>query len=169
MEDLEAATLPLTRFHIRSGANRGGVTVGLDPDDAQSILIRFLDADGVDIDEATQRKIERLFYREDLRRVPGDEVGDIDFPSRTAELYTAALIGGVDLSALREAHFKLVLDYGFGTASLVMPSVLAKLGSEVLALNPLMSTVGVIGFDRQVHARATSPILCAPQARTSGP
>lgn len=159
VEDLEATTLPLTRFHIRTGANRGGMTVGLDPDDSQSVLIRFLDANGIDIDEATQRKIERLFYREDLRRVPGDEVGDIDFPSRTAELYTAALIGGVDLSALREAHFKLVLDYGFGTASLVMPSVLAKLGSEVLAINPLMSTVGVIGFDRDTHAANVADLV----------
>ncbi|HLX78657.1 MAG TPA: sugar phosphate nucleotidyltransferase [Acidimicrobiales bacterium] len=159
VEDLEAATLPLTRFHIRSGSNRGGVSVGLDPDDSQSVLIRFLDSNGVDIDDATKRRIERLFYREDLRRVPGDEVGDIDFPSRTAELYTAALVGSVDLSALREAHFKLVLDYGFGTASLVMPSVLAKLGTEVLAINPLMSTVGVIAFDRAVHAQNVADLV----------
>ena len=32
------------------------------------VEIRFFDADGRDIDEATQRKIERLLYREDYRR-----------------------------------------------------------------------------------------------------
>ncbi|MGB9112329.1 MAG: sugar phosphate nucleotidyltransferase [Acidimicrobiales bacterium] len=164
VEDLEAAPLPLTRFHIRSGANRGGVTVGLDPDDSQSVVIRFLDSDGVDVDDSTKRKIERLFYREDLRRVLGDEIGDIDFPSRTAELYTAALMSGVDQKALRQARFKLVLDYGFGTASLVMPSVLSKIGAEVLAINPMLSTVGAMAFDRMASARNVADLVRASGA-----
>ena len=159
VEDLEAAPLPLTRFHIRSGANRGGVTVGLDPDDSQSVTIRFLDAEGVDVDDATKKKIERLFYREDLRRVLGDEIGDIDFPSRTAELYTAALMSGIDQKALREARFKLVLDYGFGTSSLVMPSVLSKIGAEVLAMNPMVSTAGAMAFDRMASAAAVADLV----------
>ena len=98
----------------------------------------------------------------------GDEIGDIDFPARTAELYTAALTSSVDLSAVRQSHFKLVLDYGFGTASLVMPSVLAKLGGEVLVINPLVSTVGMIGFDRDVHAEAPRRTSSARRAPTSG-
>jgi mannose-1-phosphate guanylyltransferase / phosphomannomutase len=159
VEDLEAATLPLTRFHIRAGANRGGVTVGLDPDDPQSVLIRFLDAEGLDIDDATKRKIERLFYREDLRRVLGDEIGDIDFPARTAELYTATLMSGIDQKALKAARFKMVLDYGFGTSSLVMPSVLSKIGAEVLAMNPMLSTVGLINFDRAASAATVAELV----------
>jgi len=152
VEDLEAATLPLTRFHIRSGPNQGGITVGLDRDDPHSIVIRFLDADGLDVDEATQRRIERLFYREDLRRVLAEEIGDIDFPARIVELYTAALTSSIELAPLREARLKLVLDYAYGAASLVMPSVLAKLGADVLVVNPLVSTVGMLGFDREVSA-----------------
>ncbi|MGA8296016.1 MAG: sugar phosphate nucleotidyltransferase [Acidimicrobiales bacterium] len=159
VEDLEAAPLPLTRFHIRSGANRGGVAVGLDPDDPQFVVIRFLDAEGVDIDDSTKRKIERLFYREDLRRVLGDEIGDIDFPSRTAELYTASLMSAIDQKAMKSARFKLVLDYGFGTASLVMPSVLSKISAEVLAMNPMVSTVGVMGFDRLASASAVAEFV----------
>ena len=34
-----------------------------------------------------------------------------------------------------------MLDYSYGAASIVMPSVLAKLGAEVLAVNPFASTV----------------------------
>jgi mannose-1-phosphate guanylyltransferase/phosphomannomutase len=165
VEDLEAATLPLTRFHIRSGANQGGVTVGLDRDDPESIVIRLLDADGVDVDEATQKRIERLFYREDLRRVLADEIGDIDYPARMVELYTAALTSSVELESLREAHFKLVLDYAYGTASLVMPGVLAKLGADVLVVNPLVSTVGMLGFERAVSAARLSELVRASGAQ----
>ena len=159
VEDLEAATLPLTRFHIRTGPNRGGLAVGLDREDPQSVVIRFLDADGVDVDEATEKRIERLFYREDLRRVLGEEIGDIDFPARSAELYTAALTSSIELQPLRDAHLKLVLDYAYGTASLVMPNVLAKLGADVLVVNPLVSTVGMLGFDRQRSAARLSELV----------
>jgi mannose-1-phosphate guanylyltransferase/phosphomannomutase len=159
VEDLEVATLPLTRFHVRSGPNQGGVAVGLDRDDPQLVVIRFLDADGVDVDEATEKQVERLFYREDLRRVRAEEIGDIDFPARVVELYATALTSSIDLEPLRETRLKLVLDYSYGAASLVMPNVLAKLGADVLVVNPLVSTVGMLGFDRAASAARLSELV----------
>ena len=152
VEDLEAATVPVTRFQTRTGNTFGGVTVRLVPGDPQSVALRFLNEDGVDLDEAAQRKIERLYDREESRRVLAAEIGDIGFASRTLELYTNELAGLVDLDAIRKAKFKLVLDYAFGTASFVMPNVLAKLGADVLGINPNVSTPGVMSFDRAVHA-----------------
>jgi mannose-1-phosphate guanylyltransferase / phosphomannomutase len=152
VEDLEVATVPLTRFHVRTGSSAGGLTVRLAPGDPDAVVLRFLDADGVDLDEAAQRKIERLYYREETRRVLAAEIGDIDFPPRTLELYTLELVAGVNLETIRRARFKLVLDYAYGTASYVMPTVLSKLGAEVLAVNPHVSTIGAMGFDRELHA-----------------
>jgi mannose-1-phosphate guanylyltransferase/phosphomannomutase len=152
VEDLEAATVPVTRFQIRTSGSSGGVTVRLVAGDPQSVNLRFLDTDGVDLDEATQRKIERLHDREESRRVLAAEIGDIDFPSRTLESYTLDLSGSVDLGAIRAAQFKLVLDYAFGTAGFVMPNVLAKLGADVLVINPHVSTPGVLSFERAAHA-----------------
>jgi mannose-1-phosphate guanylyltransferase/phosphomannomutase len=152
VEDLEAATVPVTRFQIRTSGSSGGVTVRLVAGDPQSVNLRFLDTDGVDLDEATQRKIERLHDREESRRVLAAEIGDIDFPSRTLESYTLDLTGSVDLGAIRSAQFKLVLDYAFGTAGFVMPNVLAKLGADVLVINPHVSTPGVLSFERAAHA-----------------
>ena len=37
---------------------------------------------------------------------------------------------------------KVVVDYGYGSTSFVMPNVLAKLGADVLAVNPYASTSG---------------------------
>ena len=67
-----------------------------------SVEIRFLDDEGRDIDEATQRKIERLLYREDFRRAFAGDIGDIVFPPRSLEFYTAALEASVDKDRLRE-------------------------------------------------------------------
>jgi mannose-1-phosphate guanylyltransferase/phosphomannomutase len=159
VDDLEAATVPVTRFHARTAAVSGGITVRLVAGDPQSVSLRFLDAEGVDLDEPTQRKIERLYDREESRRVLAAEIGDIYFPSRTVEMYTAELLASVNLDQIRKAKFKLVLDYAFGTTSFVMPNVLGKLGADVLVINPHFSTPGVLSYDRAVHAERLGELV----------
>jgi mannose-1-phosphate guanylyltransferase / phosphomannomutase len=152
VDDLEVAPVPVTRFQVRSQHSQGGITVRLVGDDPQSVVIRFFDDNGADISEATQRKVERLFHREDFRRVFSGEIGDIGFPPRSIEYYTAALTSAVDVAAIRGAHFKAVVDYAYGTTSFVMPNVLAKLGADVLAVNPYASTKQASTYDRDEHA-----------------
>jgi mannose-1-phosphate guanylyltransferase/phosphomannomutase len=159
VDDLEVAPVPVTRFQIRSQRASGGITVRLDPDDPQSVLIRFFDAQGIDIDEGAQRKIERLYYREDFRRAFAADIGDLGFPPRALEYYTAALMATVDGEAIRSAGFKVVLDYAYGSTSFVMPSVLAKLGADVLAVNPYAATAGAAGFDRATHAETVRTLV----------
>ena len=163
--DLEVATVPVTRFGVRNEAAQGGVTVRLSPDDPQSVVIRFLDADGIDVSEVTQKKIERLFYREDFRRSLAGEIGDLRFPFRVAESYTALVTDAVDLAAVRRAKVKVVLDYAYGAASFVMPNVLAKLGAEVLSINPYASTRSALTFDRRAHADGVSALVRASGAQ----
>ena len=164
VDDLEAATVPVTRFQVTSSASTAGVTVRLDPHDPQSVVLRFFDKDGIDVDETTQRKIERLYHREDFRRVLAREIGDIGFPPRTLEHYTQALIDSVDLSSARTAGLKLVLDYSYGTSSFVMPNLLAKLDAEVLVVNPYANTAGVLTFDRSASAARVSELVRASGA-----
>jgi mannose-1-phosphate guanylyltransferase / phosphomannomutase len=164
VSDLEVATVPLTRFHVRGDRSEGGITVRLAPDDPQSVIIRFFDANGIDINETAQRKIERLFYREDFRRALAGEIGDIGFPARTLEFYTSVLMEQVDIDAIRASRFKVVLDYAYGAASFVMPNVLAKLGADVLSVNPYASTRQALTFDRWQHAGGLAELVRAAGA-----
>jgi mannose-1-phosphate guanylyltransferase/phosphomannomutase len=161
VDDLEVAPVPVTRFQVRTERSQGGITVRLAPDDPQQVVIRFFDSDGTDMDEVDQRKLERLFYREDFRRVLASEIGDIDFPPRALEYYTAGLMKVVDIDSIRATGFKVVLDYAYGAASFVMPSVLSKLGAEVLAVNPFASTVRALAFDRWEHAARVGDLVRA--------
>ncbi|MFP5317648.1 MAG: sugar phosphate nucleotidyltransferase [Acidimicrobiia bacterium] len=152
VDDLEMAPVPVTRFQVRAQGNRGGITVRLTAGDPQSVIIRFFDADGTDLDEGAQRKIERYYYRQDFRRAFAAEIGDLGFAPRALEHYTASLINSVDVEAIRAAGYRVVMDYAYGSTSLLMPSVLAKLGADVLAVNPYASTAGAAAFDASVHA-----------------
>jgi mannose-1-phosphate guanylyltransferase/phosphomannomutase len=159
VEDLEVATVPVTRFQVRSGPSQGGVTVRLDEEDRQSVVIRFFDRDGIDLDEAAQRKIERLYAREEFRRTFASDIGDLRYPARTLEYYTAALMDRIDVDRVARSAFKLVLDYSYGTASFVMPNVLAKLGADVLAVNPYAATARSLGGDRREAAERVADLV----------
>jgi mannose-1-phosphate guanylyltransferase/phosphomannomutase len=65
----------------------------------------------------------------------------------------------VDDDAIRAASFKVVLDYAYGSASFVMPNVLAKVGAEVLAVNPYASTAGAVAFDRWEQAARVGELV----------
>jgi mannose-1-phosphate guanylyltransferase/phosphomannomutase len=161
--DLELSTVPVTRFQVRSERAQGGISVRLAPDDPDSVEIRFFDEKGADIDEIQQRKLERLLYREDFRRAFAADIGDIMFPPRALEFYTAALESSVDGERLRSRSFKVVLDYSFGAASVVMPHVLGKIGASVLAVNPYAATVGATVDDLETRVKIMGDLV-----RTSG-
>jgi mannose-1-phosphate guanylyltransferase/phosphomannomutase len=161
--DLELATVPVTRHHLRSRGNRAGLTVRLSPDDPQSVVIRFFDARGIDLSEADQRRVERMYHREEFRRVTAGEIGDIDFSPRVIEHYTADVVEAFGLRADAERQVKLVLDLSYGAASFVMPNLLSKVGADVLSINPYAQTPGMIALDRVV-----SEARVAEAVRSSG-
>lgn len=163
--DLEVAPVPVTRYLTRQPQSAAGVSIRLVDGDPQSVVIRFFDREGIDITETAQRKIERLFNREDYRRVLPGEIGDISFPPRALEQYTLALGETVDLGLVRSRPTKLVIDYSYGATAFVMPNVLAKMGAEVLGVNPFVSTRERIEMDPEESLANVSRLVKASGAQ----
>jgi mannose-1-phosphate guanylyltransferase/phosphomannomutase len=150
--DLEVATIPVTRHHIRTRGNQAGLTVRLSPDDPQSVAIRFFDERGIDLSGGEQRRIERQYHREEFRRVTAGDIGDIDFSPRAIEHYTASVVEAFNLRRSTGREFKLVLDLSYGATNFVMPNLLSKVGADVLSINPFAQTPGMIGVDPMASA-----------------
>jgi mannose-1-phosphate guanylyltransferase/phosphomannomutase len=112
------------------------------------VAIRFFDSDGLDLSEGEQRRIERLYHREEFRRVTAGDIGDIDFSPRALEHYTADVVEAFDLPNASRRDLKLVLDLSYGAASFVMPNLLSKVKADVLSINPYAQTPGMISVDR---------------------
>ncbi len=161
VEDIELATVPLTRFQVRNSQAQGGITVHLAADDPDSIELRFFDGRGLDLDGSTKRKIERLLQREDYRRAFSRDIGDIIFPPRAIEFYGEAVERFIDLPRVREHGFRIVLDYSYGAASIVGPSVLGKLHTEVLGVNPYASTAALMSLDAEAQCTRVSELVRA--------
>ena len=135
VSDLEVSPSPVNRYAIRVERAVGGVDVRISAFDPQSIEIRFFDEQGIDISEDKQREIEKVFSQSSFRRAFVDEIGAIVFPPRLLEMYTNSLLSEIDLERLRSQRFRVVIDYAFSSASMILPGVLGKMGCDVLSLN----------------------------------
>jgi mannose-1-phosphate guanylyltransferase / phosphomannomutase len=136
--DLELVPVPVARFYARAQRSMGGIAVRSAPGDPQSVEIEFFDERGIDIDASTQRKIERAYYRDDLRRAFHHEIGELTFPPRGREYYLRGVLDAVDVDAIRESRPKLVIDYAWGATVLTAPLVLGRIGADVLAMNAVL-------------------------------
>jgi mannose-1-phosphate guanylyltransferase / phosphomannomutase len=165
VEDLRAYPIPLSRYAISVGGD-AGVHTRISPKDANAFLIEFFDHNGINVDKATERKIEGLFFREDFRRTPMDKVGTLDFPSRSLERYSAAFLSALQPKAIAEAGFKVVIDYAYGNASTVLPRIMGNLGVEIIALNAYFDDEKTIAFraNRPRHLRELGRIVSTLQA-----
>ncbi len=133
--DLEAQPLPVARFETARSECSGGIAMRTTPGDPQSIDIIFFDEHGADLSLAAQRKLERVFSRQEYRRAFPGEIAELSYPPRVIEAYTSELLRRVDMSGVRDAKLKVVVDCAGGTASLVLPGLLGRIGVDVLTVN----------------------------------
>ncbi|WP_336206515.1 mannose-1-phosphate guanyltransferase [Nonomuraea sp. LPB2021202275-12-8] len=134
--DLEAAPLPVARFHASRGTAAGGITLRTTAGDPQSVDIVIMDDRGADLSPAAQRKLERVFSRQEFRRAFPGEIAELTYPARAVEDYSHELLRRVDMTGVRD--MKVVVDCAGGTSSLVLPRLLGRAGIEVLTVNAVL-------------------------------
>ncbi|HEX4255691.1 MAG TPA: mannose-1-phosphate guanyltransferase [Streptosporangiaceae bacterium] len=139
--DLEAQPLPVARFETERTDYSGGVALRTTPGDPQSIDIIFLDERGAELSLAAQRKLERVFSRQEFRRAFPGEIAELTYPPRVVEWYTRELLRCVNMNTVRETGMKVVADCAGGTTSLVLPSLLGRIGIDVLTINNRLDEV----------------------------
>ena len=133
--DLEAQPLPVARFRTARSEAGGGIALRTAPGNPQSIDIIFLDERGAELSQAAARKLERVFSRQEYRRAFPGEIAELSYPPRVVESYAAELVESADMTGVREAALKVVVDCAGGTASLVLPELLGRVGLEALTVN----------------------------------
>ncbi len=114
--DLRVASPAVSRFTTKKTRCVGGIHVSGSMREPQSLEIRFFDANGLDITPWEQKKIERLYFREEFRRAFFEEIGEILYPPRPLEYYAAALKEAFAEADLGDEWCKVVADMAGGPA-----------------------------------------------------
>jgi mannose-1-phosphate guanylyltransferase/phosphomannomutase len=133
-QDLRSMPIPVARYYTKVTNASGGVHVRLSPFDRRVVDIRFFDAEGRNLSKNAERGIERVFFREDFRRAYLDEIGTIEYAPGVVETYVDGFLGAVNVEAIRQAKFRIVVDYAYAPTADVLPQILTALDVEVVPL-----------------------------------
>jgi len=133
--DLRSLPIPVARYYTRAIGAAGGVHVRLSPHDPRVVDIRFMGPDGLNLTREQERTIERVFFREDYRRVYLDDIGNIDYATDAAHVYSNGYLQSLDVTAIQNAAFKIVVDYAHAPSAEILPDLLTRLSVVVTPLN----------------------------------
>jgi mannose-1-phosphate guanylyltransferase/phosphomannomutase len=134
VRDLRVASPAVTRFTTRDTRCVGGVHVCAADGDPQTLEIHFYDQAGIDISPGVEKKVERLYFRQEFRRAFFDEVGEILFPPRALEYYAAGLATALGPAGPSHKHRTVVVDMGMSPASFVLPNIAASWDVDLISL-----------------------------------
>ncbi|MCC6729059.1 MAG: mannose-1-phosphate guanyltransferase [Chthonomonadales bacterium] len=133
--DMRSMPLPIMRHTVRGSAAAGGMYVRTSPESSRQLLVEFLDPDGIYLSKAAERKVETIFFREDFGRADVEQIGTLEFASRSIEEYQEDYARHVGKEAIAGRGFKVVADFAFGRVASVFPMILGRLGCDIVALN----------------------------------
>ena len=131
--DLRVLPAAVGRHLLKIHGYDAGFHVGTSTADPEVVQIRFFEQPGIELTPAGQKEVEKHFFRQDFRRAPAGELGDLDYPPRVGEAYAEDLLTSLDSGAIRERKFRIVVDYGYSAASAVLPLLLERLQVEAVS------------------------------------
>jgi mannose-1-phosphate guanylyltransferase/phosphomannomutase len=137
--DLQIMPAAVNRHLLKNEGFGAGIHVQPSPSDPEVVQIRIFEPPGTPASPELVKEIEKHYSRQEFRRASWDEVGQITFPARAAETYVQDLLAAVDVAPIRERGFRIVVDYAFSAASLVLPQILGALDVEAVSLHAYVS------------------------------
>jgi mannose-1-phosphate guanylyltransferase/phosphomannomutase len=149
IQNLDATAIPMARTVIPKMTVSGGIHVRVHPDRPDYILIEFMDAKGINISKAVEKKIEGAYFKEDMRRAQIPEIGDVFYPSQVSDSYRTAFENLLHVASIRNSRAKVVIDYVYAVSGAVLPQLLAKFGADAVVLNASLNPTAMSNADRE--------------------
>ncbi len=132
--DLGILPTPAVQFAVRNYYD-GGVMITASHNPPKYNGLKFVDADGIGIEEEWEQKIEAMFFDDEPARVAWNEIKEATKNQGIIEEYIENVIERVDSKSINEANLKVIVDCGSGAACFTTPYLLRKLGCEVTTMN----------------------------------
>lgn len=147
--NLQATAIPVVRTVLPTLGVVGAIHVRLSPDREDHLLIEFLDPNGINISKALEKKIEGAYFKEDLRRAPVDEIGNMAYPTQILDIYSASFGKHMNVEAIHYSNSKVVIDYVYAVSGAILPQLLAKYGCDAVVLNASLKQTSLSVEDRE--------------------
>jgi mannose-1-phosphate guanylyltransferase/phosphomannomutase len=135
VRDVKRLPLPMLRYKLTTFGEVGGVHFRQSDRDASITEIIFFDERGLEVSSNAAKAIERIFFKENFRRVHFAEPGTISELPNIAEYYRDGFMHALDKAKIATSRPRIVIDLNHTPAADILPSLLNELGCEVIELN----------------------------------
>lgn len=133
--DLGVVPTPALQYFVKKHSHLdGGVMITASHNPSEYNGVECIFSDGMEMNEGGEEKI-KAYYEEDLPCCGVAKIGNLEHVSGAIESYIAAVLDRLDVSGIKRAGFKVVVDCGNGAASMTTPLLLKKLGVTAVTLN----------------------------------
>ena len=149
IQNLESTAIPISRTMTPQLGVAGGIHVRLHPDRHDYILIEFFDQHGINISKAKEKKIEGAYFKEDLRRVPVIDIGNVSYPAQVVDTYRQTFETQLNIEAIRNSNTQIVIDYVYSVSGAILPQLLAKFGCDAVVLNASLRQQAISAQERE--------------------
>lgn len=130
------ASTPTTELAVRFAQADGGIILTASHNPRQWNALKLLNEKGEFLNAAEGQAILDCAESGEFDFAPVDELGHIEEHDFTDEhLDSIMKLDAVDAEAVKEAHFKVVLDAINSVGGIIMPKLLERLGVECIKLN----------------------------------
>ena len=151
VQNLEATAIPISRAMMTKMVDvSGGIHIRMEPNRPDYLLIEFFDRQGISISKSQEKKIEGAYFKEDLRRVAIEEIGNVSYPSGILDTYSRAFEKYINIEAVRNSSSKIVIDYVYAVAGAILPQLLAKFGCDAVVLNASLKEAALSTTQKEV-------------------
>jgi mannose-1-phosphate guanylyltransferase / phosphomannomutase len=141
VRDTKMISLPVLRYKLTTFGEVGGIQFRQSPEEPAATDILFYDAEGIEISSATSKNIERIFFKENFRRVHYTDPGSISEIPRIFDYYREGFLRALNAKVIADAAPKVVIDLNHSSAGELLPILLDELGCEVIELNSLVTEI----------------------------
>lgn len=135
VRDVKRVPLPVLRYKLTTFGEVGGVHFRQSPRDSSVTEIVFFDEQGLELSSAASKAIERIYYKENFRRVHYSEPGSISELPQLYNYYRDGFLRGLDQAIISRIKPRVVVDLNHSPAADLLPELLNVLGCEVIELN----------------------------------
>jgi len=143
VRDIRMAPLPVLRYKLATFGEVGGVHFRQAADDPAATEIIFFDTEGDEFSSSQAKGVERIFFKENFRRVHHAEPGGISELPRLYDYYREGFLRSLDSETLKRARPKVVIDLNHSPAADLLPQLLTELGCEIIELNAHVQDSGL--------------------------
>ncbi len=134
--DLGVVPVPTLQIAIaRDDTLDGGIAITASHNPQEWNALKFIRADGIFLYPHQAAELLNVFHQGDFTLVENEELGTVSTDTHAAERHLQLLLQHTDVEAIRQRHFRVVVDCCNGAGSVLAPQLLEALGCEVVVLN----------------------------------